>query len=51
MGARIASIVTLVVTGIVIANIIQNPIGTQAAGNALSGILKPTYNALLGQTS
>lgn len=51
MGAKIAAAFTLIVGGIIVADILIHPQGTQAAGNAFAGILTPSYNALLGQPS
>lgn len=48
MGARIAAAFTLIITGVIIADILIHPEGTQAASNGVAGILKPSYNALLG---
>lgn len=51
MGARIAAGFALVVTGVVLADILIHPFGTAVAANGVASILKPTYNALLGQAS
>lgn len=48
MGSRIAGAFTLVVIGVIIADILIHPEGTKAAANGLSSILTPTYSALLG---
>lgn len=40
-----------VIFGVIIADILIHPVGTQAAANGIATIAKPTYNALLGQTS
>lgn len=48
MGNRIAAAFTLVVIGVIVADILIHPEGTRAAGNAAAGILTPTYSALLG---
>lgn len=48
MGARIAALFTLVLGGVVVADILIHPEGTQAASNGLANILKPSYNAMLG---
>lgn len=50
-GAAIGTAFALVVTGVIIANILIHPAGTQAAANGVTSILKPTYNALLGSPS
>lgn len=39
----------LVIMGIVIADVLKNPTGTQAAATGLVSVLKPSYDALLGQ--
>ncbi len=49
MGSRVFAAFTAVITGVIIADIWIHPKGTKAAGDALSGILRPTYNALLGR--
>ena len=38
----------LVVVGIMAADVLANPKGTAAAGNAIVNIVKPTEGALLG---
>lgn len=48
MGARFAAIFTLVVGGIIVADILIHPEGTKQAANGISSILTPTYSALLG---
>lgn len=48
MGARIAAAFTLIVTGVIVADILIHPQGTQAAANGIASILTPSYNALLG---
>ena len=42
------SIATLVVAGIIVADILTHPSGTQAAANGLSSIITPTEASLLG---
>lgn len=41
----------MAIGGIMLADIWHNAQGTQAAANGIVNILKPTYNALLGQPS
>lgn len=41
----------LVVVGVIIADFLIHPTGTQAAANGIVGIEKPSFNALLGSTS
>lgn len=48
MGGKIAGAFTLVVIGVIIADILIHPTGTQQAANGISSILTPTYSALLG---
>ncbi len=50
-GAAVFSFLALIVTGAIIADILTHPAGTQQAGNAIGGILKPSYNAVLGVPS
>lgn len=50
-GSAIAAGITLLITGIIIADILTHPTGTQAAGNAVATVAKPSYNALLGVAS
>jgi hypothetical protein len=45
------SLAALVVMGIIGADLIANPTGTTAAGNAVVSIEKPTFNALLGKST
>lgn len=48
-GSAIASLAVLVVTGVIIADFLIHPQGTQAAGNALANsLVKPSFSALLG---
>ena len=51
MVGRIAAIASLVVVGVIIADIIANPKGTAAASSGIANIEKPALNALLGATS
>lgn len=44
-------IIGLVVIGIIFADVLTHPAGTQAAASGTATILDPTYNALLGTTS
>jgi len=48
LGAKIAAAFTLVVVGIIIADVLIHPTGTQQAANGVASILTPTYSALLG---
>lgn len=47
----IAATIALVITGVIVADIITHPTGTQAAGNAIATVSKPAFNALLGYPS
>lgn len=48
MVAKGFGLLTLVIGGIIFADILIHPVGTAAAGNAAAAIATPTYNALLG---
>lgn len=41
----------LVITGVIVADFLIHPKGTQAAANGIKTVMTPTYNALLGSTS
>ncbi len=43
------SLAALVVGGIIVADILIHPQGTQAAANGLASIVTPSENALLGK--
>ena len=50
--ARIASIASLVIIGVIIADLVTHAQGvTQATGAVSSGVVRPSLNALLGATS
>lgn len=49
MGSRIASIASLVVIGVIIADILLNPAGTKAASAGVTGVETPALDALLGK--
>lgn len=49
--SRIWSIAALVVGGIIVADILTHPVGTQAAANGLASIVTPAEQALGGRTS
>jgi hypothetical protein len=44
-------LLTLGVVGVIFADLLIHPDGTQAAANGIVGIEKPGLNALLGKTS
>ena len=48
MGSRIAAAFTLIVIGVIVADILIHPEGTKQAANGVASILTPTYSALLG---
>lgn len=48
MGSKVAAAFTLVVLGVIVADILTHPSGTTAAANGVASILTPTYGALLG---
>lgn len=47
--ARFWSIATLVVGGVIVANILTHPTGTRAAADSARSLIVPSYQALLGQ--
>lgn len=49
--ARIAGIITLIVGGVIVADILSNPQGVSAASSGFVGAEKPALNALLGKSS
>lgn len=50
-GGTIVVVLLAIISGVIIADILTHPTGTQAAGNALTSFAKPSYNALLGYPS
>lgn len=48
MGSRIFGVVTLVIFGVVAADVLIHPAGTAAAGKAAADLWKPVGNSLLG---
>jgi hypothetical protein len=48
MGSQIFSLAALVVGGIIVADILIHPAGTQAATNGLASIATPAESSLLG---
>lgn len=51
MIGRFAAIASLVVVGVIIADVLIHPAGVNAASSGAVGIEKPALNALLGSTS
>ena len=51
MIGRVASIVSLVVIGVIVADVLIHPAGTNAASQGAVNVEKPALNALLGTTS
>lgn len=47
-GISWGAVIAAVIGGIIIADVLTHPQGSQAAGNAAATVAKPTYNALLG---
>lgn len=47
----VIGVIGLVVVGVIIADFVTHPNGTNAAANGIVSIEKPGLNALLGQTS
>lgn len=50
-GTGIAAGIVLIVYGLIVADILTHPAGTQAAGNVISGVSRPAINGLLGVPS
>ena len=48
MGKDIAAIATLVVMGIISADVIAHPEGVKAAGGVLVSVLRTSFTAMLG---
>ena len=46
--ARIAAIATLIVTGVIIADVLTHPGGVAAASSGINQIAGTSFNALLG---
>jgi hypothetical protein len=51
MAVRFAAIASLVVMGVIVADVLIHPAGTAAASQGAVGVEKPALNALLGQPS
>lgn len=51
MGNRFFNIVTLIVIGVIIANMIANASGTSQILNGVGGLWGTSVNGLLGKTS
>lgn len=50
-GSAIGAAIAFIITGVIIADVLTHPIGTKAAADGIATVAKPTFNALLGQTS
>lgn len=51
MASKAFAALMAVIGGAIVADVLIHPKGTTAAGNALIGVLKPSYNAILGVPS
>lgn len=49
MGAKFFALASLVVAGVIFADILIHPQGVKAFGNAVNPLVKSTYGALLGK--
>ena len=49
MIGKLAAITSLVIVGVIIADILTHPAGTAAASNGITGIEQPALSALLGK--
>jgi hypothetical protein len=45
---RIFALATLIVTGVIVADILANPQGVQAASSGINDLAKSSFSALLG---
>jgi len=45
---KVFGVFTLIIGGIIVADILSHPNGTKSAATGVSQILTPSYNALLG---
>lgn len=50
-GISWGAVIAAVIAGVIFADILIHPTGSQAAANSAATVLKPTYNALLGSPS
>ena len=50
-GSTVLALGSLFLFGVIIADILIHPQGTQAASNGIVGVAKPSFNALLGYPS
>jgi hypothetical protein len=50
-GISWGAVIAAIISGIIFADILTHPNGSQAAANSAASIMKPTYNALLGVPS
>ena len=48
MGSKAFGVVTLVIMGVIAADILLHPVGTVQAGRAVATVWKPVGNSLLG---
>ena len=48
MGSKVFGAITLVIMGVIGADILLHPTGTKAAGTAIASVWKPVGNSLLG---
>jgi len=49
MIGKLAAITSLVIVGVIIADILTHPAGTAAASRGITGIEQPALSALLGK--
>lgn len=50
-GSAIVVVISALITGVIIADILTHPTGTQAAANGIATVSRPALNALLGKPS
>jgi hypothetical protein len=50
MGAKILNLFVIVAAGVMLADLVANPKGTNALFNGLGGVWKTSVNGMLGKT-
>jgi hypothetical protein len=50
-GSAFVSVAMLFIFGVIVADILAHPTGTQTAANGVATVEKPNLNALLGSTT
>lgn len=50
MGAKLINLFVIIAAGVMLADLIANPSGTNALFNGLGGVWKTSVNGMLGKT-